>query len=488
MPQGDFGDLIVVIPGILGSRLVRRKGNRLVTVWDFSIRSLPALLGALLGNHLALEGNGIDPPDDGIEAADLFSYQLLPGYFGVDDYASLLDSIRRSVGERQMLTFPYDWRLSNRHAAKRLESVALDALKRWREESGKADAKLWLVCHSMGGLVARYFCESLGGAADTRAIIYMGTPHRGSVRALDALVNGKSFGRIDLTPTVRSLPSAYELLPLFPVVREGARDATAMHRVAEMFGLDPVTGEDRPTWIAPEPQGRPPPLPGIDRTMLKRALQFHAAIRVPAEARAHRGEPCPYRQEVFFNRRQPTPLSAWLEGGKLELLNTSPEERQGGWSEEDARGDGTVPSFASVPIEWENSANALPVAEKHAAMQAADALHDNLFNWLRPLDVRGRRGAGVDDGRIIALDVPTTCVEGDDLVVKTASLRPANGFVDVVHVDSGSKSTKPIALRGGDAPRLSEFSQLLPGVHRVIVRTADQMVPPVSDYVFVTER
>jgi hypothetical protein len=84
--------------------------------------------------------------------------------------------------------------------------------------------------------------------------------------------------------------------------------------------------------------------------------------------------------------------------------------------------------------------------------------------------------------------VPTTCVEGDDLVVKTASLRPANGFVDVVHVDSGSKSTKPIALRGGDAPRLSEFSQLLPGVHRVIVRTADRMVPPVSDYVFVTER
>ena len=38
------------------------------------------------------------------EAADLFSYQLLPGYFGVDDYASLLDSIRRSVGERQWPT------------------------------------------------------------------------------------------------------------------------------------------------------------------------------------------------------------------------------------------------------------------------------------------------------------------------------------------------------------------------------------------------
>jgi hypothetical protein len=58
----------------------------------------------------------------------------------------------------------------------------------------------------------------------------------------------------------------------------------------------------------------------------------------------------------------------------------------------------------------------------------------------------------------------------------------------VVHVDSGSKSTKQIVLRGDDAPSLREFSRPLAGVHRVIVRTTDRMVPPVGDYVFVTER
>lgn len=492
MPQSAFGDLIVAIPGILGSRLARKEGGRVVTVWDFSIRHLPALLRTVARNDLMLTGNGIDPPDDGIEAVDLFSYQLLPGFFGVDDYASLLESLQRCVGAGQMITFPYDWRLSNRHAAKRLETAALDALKRWRADSGNAGAKLWLVCHSMGGLVARYFCECLGGAADTRAIITLGTPHRGSVRALDALVNGKRFGlsfaAIDVTRTVRSLPSAYELLPLFPVVRQEAGDGIKMHRVAELFGLDPETGSDIPGWIAPEQQGLPPPLPGIDRAMLKRSLEFHAAIRAPALARAQKGESCPYRQEAFFNRRQPTALSARLKGNELQLLNTYPEERGGRWIEEDARGDGTVPSFSSVPIEWDDTANAVPVAEKHAEMQAGIALQDSVFNWLRPLDVRAMRGVGPCDTEVIALDVPIACVEGDDVIIRTAALRPTAGFVDVAHVDSGIKSTKPIGLVGNDRTTESVFSRLTPGVHRVTVRAADRRLPAVSDYVLVTER
>jgi pimeloyl-ACP methyl ester carboxylesterase len=274
-----------------------------------------------------------DAPDDGIEAVDLFSYQLLPGFFGVDDYASLIKSLQRGAGKRQLITFPYDWRLSNRHAATRLETTALDALKVWRAESGNDGAKLWLVCHSMGGLVARYFCECLGGAAHTRAIITIGTPHRGSVRALDALVNGKRFGPIDVTRTVRSLPSVYELLPLFQVIRQEAGNEIKMLRIAELFGLDPVTGSDIAGWIGPDPGQSPPP--GIDRDMLKRSLEFHAGIRAPAEARAQRDEPSPYQQKAFFNRRQPTALSARLNGKELQILNTYREERGGRWIEED---------------------------------------------------------------------------------------------------------------------------------------------------------
>jgi hypothetical protein len=488
MPQSAFPDLIVAIPGILGSKLVRKENNRLVTVWDFSIRQLPSLLKTLVRNGIVLAGNGIDAPDDGIEAVDLFSYQLLPGFFGVDDYASLIKSLQRGAGKRQLITFPYDWRLSNRHAATRLETTALDALKVWRAESGNDGAKLWLVCHSMGGLVARYFCECLGGAAHTRAIITIGTPHRGSVRALDALVNGKRFGPIDVTRAVRSLPSVYELLPLFPVIRQEAGDEIKMLRIAELFGLDPVTGSDIPGWIGPDP-GQSPPLPGIDRDMLKRSLEFHAGIRAPAEARAQRDEPSPYQQKAFFNRRQPTALSARLNGGALQILNTYREERGGRWIEEDSRGDGTVPSFSSVPIEWSHTGDAVPVAEKHAAMQAGIALHDTIFNWLHPQDVRAKKGAGgLDDNHVIALEVPTACVEGDDLIVRAAALLPMNGFVEVVHEDSGSKLRRPIVLAGGDRPTESVFSRLLPGVYRVTAEPADKRLPVVIDRVLVTER
>jgi len=487
MAQDAFGDLVVVIPGILGSRLARREGGKHVTVWDFSIASLPALLKALVSGDIVLEGDGIDPPDDGIGAVDLFSYQWLPGFFGVDDYTSLVETLERSAGPGQVIRHPYDWRLSNRHAARGLERVAMDALARWRRDSGRADAKLWLVCHSMGGLVARYFCEALGGAEHTRAIITIGTPHRGSVCALDALANGMRFGPMDVTRLVRSLPSVYELLPLFPVLRQGPDDAVTMVRIAELFGLDPVTGDDLPGWSDPAARGLPPPLPGLDRGMLKRALQFHAEIRGPAEAREARGDPSPYRQEAFFNRRQPTALSARAQDGRVRIFKTYPEEKGGRWVEDDARGDGTVPSFAAVPIEWDSTSRAVAVGEKHTAMQSGTALRDTLFNWMRPLDVRAKRGVGTADDDVVALDVPPVVAAGEDLVVTASSRRPAHGFIELLHVESGTKASRPLLLAGRETPWREVFRRPRPGVHRVSVLPGDRRLPVISDYAFVVE-
>jgi pimeloyl-ACP methyl ester carboxylesterase len=479
MPQQTFGDLVVVIPGILGSKLARRDGDRLVTVWDFSIHHLASSLKTLISGNIVLEGNGIDAPDDGIEAVDLYSYQLLPGFFGVDDYSPLVRALQKSVGESQVISCPYDWRLSNRHAARKLDRVARSVLQEWRKKSGNADAKLWLVSHSMGGLVARYFCEALGGVEVTRAVITIGTPHRGSVRALEALVNGKHFGPLDATRLVRSLPSAYELLPLFPVLRQGSAQGVEMLRVAELYGLDPVTGND--TARASDPVR--PPLPGIDRGMLRRAIEFHAGIRGPAEARAQAGALPPYRLEAFFNRRQPTSLSAWFDGRCVQLLGTYPELRGESWNEDDYRGDGTVPAFSAAPIGWQESGRAIPLAEKHAALQASATLADTMFNWLRPIDARGKKG--VPDDAVVALDAPYTCREGEDLAITVEAQRPTNGFVDLFDVDGGAAMTQPVRLPGNDRARQAIFHKVTAGVHRVTFRPADPKQPLISDYVFV---
>jgi triacylglycerol esterase/lipase EstA (alpha/beta hydrolase family) len=112
-----------------------------------------------------------------------------------------------------LLLFPYDWRLSNVLSAIKLAETAPGELDRWRKHTQNPDAKLVLICHSMGGLVARWFLEVLGGREITRQLVTIGTPYQGSVDALRELVNGLSVGlgplSVKLTAFLRSLPSVY---------------------------------------------------------------------------------------------------------------------------------------------------------------------------------------------------------------------------------------------------------------------------------------
>jgi pimeloyl-ACP methyl ester carboxylesterase len=483
----DFKDVLVVIPGILGSRLIRREGTREITAWDFSIKSLPRLLKEVATGGLVL-GEQDAPPNDGIEAVDLFHYQLLPGFFGVDDYRPLVEWLQNAVADsRQLITFPYDWRTSNRFAAERLKTRALDALRTWKDSSGCSDAKLWLICHSMGGLVARYFCEHLDGAKDTRAIVTFGTPHRGAVKALDAIVNGKSIGPLSLTRLVRSMPSVYELMPLYPVVRLPLKSKLVMRRVADFFGLDPETGQDTAEFLQSGKVNGLEPLEGIDRGMLKRALEFHARIRLPAEARSNKREPSPYRQQAFFNRRQLTALSSVLNGKQLDILDTYPYERDRVIQDVNERGDGTVPSFSSVPIEWSDTNDALTLADKHAAMQSATTARDSILNWLRPIDVRQMKGSSVNDASVVELTVPPALNVGEDLVIRAATLRPMNVNVRLEHVETGATKTQPTNLTGDNVHRDVVFRRPPGGVHRVSAVPTDGLLPTVSDYVLVVD-
>src|SRR4029077_12148331 len=101
--------------------------------------------------------------------------------------------------------------LSNAVSGRRLAASALSALARWRQHSSNRKAKLILVCHSMGGLVARWFLEVLDGWRETRLLITIATPYQGSLNALDALANGlhKGLGplHLDLSELVRSFPA-----------------------------------------------------------------------------------------------------------------------------------------------------------------------------------------------------------------------------------------------------------------------------------------
>jgi pimeloyl-ACP methyl ester carboxylesterase len=474
-----FKDLVVVIPGVLGSRLIRREGGTSRTVWDLSLRGLAGSLESLLTGDLALSQTD-EPPDDGVEATELLTFQLLPGLIGVDDYSQLILALKSVAPDPlQLLAFPYDWRGSNRHAAERLSSRALDALNRWKIFSGSDDAKLWLVCHSMGGLVARYFCEHLDGARHTRAVVTFGTPHRGAAKALNVLANGLRYGPLNLSHVVRSLPAVYELLPIYPLIRvDDGSEALQMHRVADFYALDGLTGADLAARM------NLPTLNGIDRTMLRRALQFHAAIRLPAEARYRVGVPAPYEQRVFFNRRQPTMSSARLVGSTLTMQDSYPESSAHGVFERNHFGDGTVPAFSAMPIEWDDSVNAVALTERHGAIQCAQAGRETLLNWMQPVAVGGKKGFYQNESLAVSLTSPPAVAVGSPFTLTLAAPLRTALTLSIEPVDGGNRKKKSLVLEAGNVPQHFEFRLNSPGAWRVSALPDDRLRPEICEWVY----
>jgi pimeloyl-ACP methyl ester carboxylesterase len=364
----EVRDLVVVLPGILGSTLARDGQEAWApsagVVWQ-AIRSFGASIQSLtLPSDL-----GDDHPGDGVEPLALMpDLHLLPGLWSANiGYSRLLDWLTQRftlvppdpkdpAKPANLLPFAYDWRLSNRYNARRLRAVVEPALERWRAlAEANREARLILICHSMGGLVARWYVEREGGAAHTRKLITIGTPHRGAVAALQQLVNGveKSVGplRLNLTRFARSLPSAHQLLPQYACLQTGA-------------GLAPISA------VA---------LPGVNPALVADAVAFHAALdTAPASA---------YDLHPIVGTRQPTPTTARLVGERIETSEAIEGAREGG--------DGTVPRLSAAPKALNPDDPRLRYApDQHLGLHSHQAVLDELEGVLtaRPVIHRGLAG------------------------------------------------------------------------------------------------
>jgi hypothetical protein len=141
-------DVVVVVPGIMGSELVDSR-NR--SIWSVSAGALCNAIRTL-GNslrRLELE-KGIDDNapvgEKQMEATRLVgSLHVIPGLWtpitGYDGLLNFLRSARFHLVEQvpgsedripNLIPFPYDWRLSNRYNGRRLAKEAVRALNRWR--------------------------------------------------------------------------------------------------------------------------------------------------------------------------------------------------------------------------------------------------------------------------------------------------------------------------------------------------------------------
>ncbi|HVT33961.1 MAG TPA: hypothetical protein VHE37_00145 [Nevskiaceae bacterium] len=219
---------VIVIPGILGSRL-RLKATG-ASVWPGSPWSL--LLGDKQQLALRIDARTLEPVDDGIEADGLFEQA-----FGRDFYGEILRTLERSGGyvrgkpgekcdpaQRRYYVFAYDWRQDNVLTARKLDAL----IEQIRRDYGDPQLKVDVVAHSMGGLVTRYFLRygtadvlerndfpvTLAGAAKLRTVILLGTPNLGSVESLHGFLAGANVGLSRIpTEVLATLPSMYQLFP-----------------------------------------------------------------------------------------------------------------------------------------------------------------------------------------------------------------------------------------------------------------------------------
>lgn len=316
---------IIVIPGILGSRLIESSNGQVV--WgrfgtgSIDHRSVEGM------RSLALPVSASAWPRDGVKPDGVLSelelawgvnfrfkaYSQMLAAFGAGGYLDPAlvgnDSIDYGKEHFTCFQFAYDWRRSCAENAARLgefieEKRRYVAKERKRLYGSTAPVKFDVCAHSMGGLVARYYLMYGGrslatsgdmpvtwaGARHVEKLIVVGTPNGGSIYPFHDIKEGFRLSAL-LPPfkavAIGTMPSVYELLPPEadgPLIDEHSRPI-AYYDVAEWerrgWGvLDPAHADELADIMpeTPDPTERMRQARAHLAKLLVNARAFHRAI------------------------------------------------------------------------------------------------------------------------------------------------------------------------------------------------------------------
>ena len=166
---------IIVVPGVMGSRLFRNSScTEDSMVWGSSsvIFDTARQIGAAMNisNTLYVTGEG-----------GLFLETDSDKEYGtVDTYENLVKFLRQTYPDREIYFFSYDWRQSNSDSATSLHRALVN----------HSINKAVFICHSMGGLVISNYVAKYNSSS-VEKIITLGTPYDGATRLMEAVLTDK---------------------------------------------------------------------------------------------------------------------------------------------------------------------------------------------------------------------------------------------------------------------------------------------------------
>lgn len=226
---------VIIIPGILGSKLVNKETNEIAWVKFSEAKSdnlkLP-ISPDLLSNQ------------DNLVATDVVDRIRIVNFLpGVSVYEGLLYYLDKKAGYHRgnwddplsdddqdtYYVFPYDWRRDNVETA----HLLIQKIEKLKAKLKKPDLKFDVIAHSMGGLVARYAAmygtanltdkphPTWAGAKYFDKIFMLGTPNEGSMGAFESIyhgywvetIGGRYYPEFLNREVGFTIPALFQLLP-----------------------------------------------------------------------------------------------------------------------------------------------------------------------------------------------------------------------------------------------------------------------------------
>ena len=431
----DYGvdrNPIIVIPGVMGSRLKDAESGRVVwgaftggsinprTTRGARLVALPMREGAALSeltDHVV--------PDGALETLTLSLFGIpitLNAYAHIlralgtggyrDQQLAEAGAINYGEGHFTCFQFDYDWRRDLSENAGLLHAYILEKRAYVEQELARrfgitdAQVKFDLVGHSMGGLLARYYARYGGeglpedgsvppvtwaGSEYVERVVLIGTPNGGAIEALYDAVKGFKLGPFlpRYEPAVLgTMPALYELLP-HPEHRMVV-DAANPEQALDVY--DPALW-DRVSWgllspkqdqvlkkLLPEAKDREARRRiALDhvRKSLRRGRQFAEALDQDVPP------PEGLSLHLFAGDAVPTyaTVAVDLETGRLEVIREAPGDGSVTRSSalKDTREGGEWSRQLVSPIQWKNI---MFLFTDHMGMTKDPAFIDNILFFL----------------------------------------------------------------------------------------------------------